>query len=696
MIKTEEFRERYNLAIGRIKEIINECESEDTLLFKEYFKNVSEFVITVDGVMSKITDKSYFDMPLNELKRINDMLYEDIKGDNYSRSYANPDYAYDCFVKQFDEKNADAYAKMFSALYAQVRQIIAYAYEHKLMDIITTLELFIQIYGTVQGWEETDEGELKNAIKQDMYYFIYDYADEYNDDSVNDSLKTDSPAYEIVMNSDLSDERYLYFYGECIGENEIGSSKYLAKLDEDKIHALAKTYVDGYIEGFNYAGIDLSKKETVNIRYNVGFERVVKESIKLFENQGLKPVMYMNTAGIRKASVRKIGIQSLGANNQYDYDHRYDFAYFCNKSLLDRYLACTRSAYEKVEKEAGLYAGPAVMEVFGEKPFVPAASKHAVSPDKKTMKLITSYNQERNLLLDEFINLSTTSFTIIAYPVPEIGENFEEIFDETVKINTLDKDMYRSIQESIISVLDKGKCVHIYGMNGNVTDLTVNLIKLNDEEKETKFENCLADVNIPVGEVFTSPVLKGTNGILNAGRVYLNGLEYNNLKVYFKDGMIDDYSCDNFDDEEKGKKYFEENVMYGHETLPMGEFAIGTNTFAYAMAKKYNISDKLPILIAEKTGPHFAVGDTCYSMSEDNKVYNPDGKEIVARDNEVSILRKTDIEKAYYNCHTDITIPYEELGLIEVEDYDGNLTKIIENGRFVLDGTTKLNDALNY
>ena len=47
-------------------------------------------------------------------------------------------------------------------------------------------------------------------------------------------------------------------------------------------------------------------------------------------------------------------------------------------------------------------------------------------------------------------------------------------------------------------------------------------------------------------------------------------------------------------------------------------------------------------IIAEKTGPHFAVGDTCYSWSEDTAVYNPDGKEIIARDNEVSILRKKD------------------------------------------------------
>ena len=120
----------------------------------------------------------------------------------------------------------------------------------------------------------------------------------------------------------------------------------------------------------------------------------------------------------------------------------------------------------------------------------------------------------------------------------------------------------------------------------------------------------------------------------------------------------------------------------------MGEFAIGTNTTAYVAALKYGIADKLPILIAEKMGPHFAVGDTCYSWAEDTPVYNPDGKEIIARDNE---MRKDDVSLAYYGCHTDITIPYDELGSIRVIDDEGEMLSIIENGRFVLPGTEELN-----
>ncbi len=195
--------------------------------------------------------------------------------------------------------------------------------------------------------------------------------------------------------------------------------------------------------------------------------------------------------------------------------------------------------------------------------------------------------------------------------------------------------------------------------------------------------------------MFTSPVLKGTEGTLHVTGVYLEGLYYKNLEIKFEDGCIVDYNCSNFDTAEEGKKYINDNILFNHKTLPIGEFAIGTNTTAYVVARKYNIADKLPILIAEKTGPHFAVGDTCYSYEEDTITYNPDGKAIIARDNEISIKRKTDPDKAYFSCHTDITIPYDELGEITVVREDGETKTIIKNGRFVLKGTEELNKPMD-
>ena len=186
--------------------------------------------------------------------------------------------------------------------------------------------------------------------------------------------------------------------------------------------------------------------------------------------------------------------------------------------------------------------------------------------------------------------------------------------------------------------------------------------------------------------------------------VYIDGLLFRDLRIRFERGRAVEARCGNFDaaDEtgkkdlqDPGRQYVIENIMGGHEVLPMGEFAIGTNTLACAAARKYGIEAKMPILIAEKTGPHFALGDTCYSHEEDVLTYNPDGKAIVARDNEISARRKEAPEEAYFGHHKDITIPYEEIGSLSAVNADGTRTDIIRRGRFVLPGLEALNRPLD-
>ena len=65
----------------------------------------------------------------------------------------------------------------------------------------------------------------------------------------------------------------------------------------------------------------------------------------------------------------------------------------------------------------------------------------------------------------------------------EIGEQYAEIFDEVIRINTLDAGVYEKVQQTLIDASDQGESVHILGKGENRTDLTVNLWKLNDPEK---------------------------------------------------------------------------------------------------------------------------------------------------------------------------------------------------------------------
>ncbi len=163
--------------------------------------------------------------------------------------------------------------------------------------------------------------------------------------------------------------------------------------------------------------------------------------------------------------------------------------------------------------------------------------------------------------------------------------DFEAIFREIVRINTLDYQAYQKIQQTIIDTLDTSEWVTVQGKGDNETDLIIMLHPLEDPRKQTNFENCVADVNIPVGEVFTSPQLAGTSGVLHVTHVYLNGLLFRDLKLVFDGGQVIDYSCGNFPKEEDNRKYIEENILFHHRKLAMGEFAIGTNTTAYVLRR---------------------------------------------------------------------------------------------------------------
>lgn len=671
---------RYELAVSRIREMMDEETVEEK--FRDYFRTVGAFVLLIDETNQKLRSGSFEKYSMEELAAWNAKLYEDILPDVYDRSYGNPAYA--------TEKLGAEYGPVLSALYAEIRGAIAYVYEQKIEYLDILFELFVEIYN------QFEEGPVVKNVQDTIYWYASDYCDVFVADRILDQVDASrSFATDIIRKSDLTDLRYLYSFGEYISASEIRTARHLLELDESVIAKMADVYTEGYRIGFVNTGKDLTKKKSVNIRYVLGFERVVKKAIENFEKMGLSPVIYRSGVSmLTKRQHLKIGYYGAIANKQYEYDHRDDQALFLDKKFVERKLEVMQTTYEHCKDLARVFAGPACIEMFGEEPFVPEVKEEVLTLNEKQQELSVSFDSRQSQLVNTYIPGDERSFTIIAYPVPEIGDKYEEIFDEIIRINTLDAKVYEKVQQTLIDALDQGTCVRILGGNGNCTDLTVQLHSLKDREKETIFENCVADVNIPVGEVFTSPVLEGTNGLLHVSKVYLNELQYQDLKITFANGMIADYSCKNFERELENKEYIKEHVLHRQATLPLGEFAIGTNTTAYMAAKKYGIEDKMPILIAEKMGPHFAVGDTCYSWSEDIKVYNPNGKEIIARDNSVSILRKEDVSKAYYHCHTDITIPYEELKRIYVITADGKEISLIENGEFVLPGTEILNEPL--
>ena len=130
-------------------------------------------------------------------------------------------------------------------------------------------------------------------------------------------------------------------------------AEFLNSLSQEEIDRLAKVYTEGYRIGFINTGKDISKKGTVDIRYSLGFERIIRSAIFNFKKMGLEPVIY------------QVGYTTTSPNRPSAYDHRYDDALYLDKAYIKRKLEVSRHAYESRKQLAGKMAGPAVIEIFG-------------------------------------------------------------------------------------------------------------------------------------------------------------------------------------------------------------------------------------------------------------------------------------------------------------------------------------------
>ena len=575
----------------------------------------------------------------DDLQNTNERIFEELYAENYNTCFANPDYAVEIFGNELGE--------ILQAYYTDIRSLTRLSITHKIFGFEFYAKNFIEVYELLKA-KSSDADSYKSKINEIYKNFNKDWITV----AILERYALDASAFsKLVETADLTDIRYLYQYGMNITANEINTAKFLMEYPKEKVLELAKSMVKAYIRGFELAKKDLTKKKTVSIIYNVGQEIIVRELIKEFAANKLQVIL--NSA------------VSTSANKQFDYDHRFDNSLYFDEQYINKMLETQAIVLEELKDIVKLYSGPIYFDKFGEASFNPKQKESCLKLSDEQQKLKQHFGIEMNKLFQKYNPRTETSFSIIGFPVPEIGEQFSEIFEATLDINMIDTIHHEEIQQHIIDELDKAEFVRILGKDGNRTDLMVKMQKLADPNKQTNFVNCGADVNIPVGEVFTSPKLIGTNGVLHVKEIYLNDLRFENLEIEFKDGFVENYSCTNFEDEKDNQSYIQENLLFPHKTLPLGEFAIGTNTKAYVMAQKFDILPIMPILIVEKMGPHFAIGDTCFSWEEDFAIYNPiDGKEITARENEKSELRKTNIQEAYTNCHTDITIPYDELGSI--------------------------------
>ncbi len=658
----------WNQTINEIREL----QIEETEALGRFFVAARRNLLNgYDFVQMLKQDPSFKSFTLEELRAKNSLFYAEIlegkKG--YDVSYANPEYAVNEYGKELGQ--------VLTTIYKDLRQQLFFARLGNYAAMLSANQLFLNLFKLWKADKanyETVYSEYKKHIAKNLEM-----------ETCFTNFLRFSPDFELyrelITRSDYSDTRYLYRYGMYVDTHTEKLASFLSNYPEKELVTIARNHVEAYLKSFSHKNQDYRKKKFAKIHCPFGMEKLGFLLGEELKKAGLSPVYSAP--------------DTKGANEQYGYDHRFSSALYLDSDYAEQKMQYFEKTIDHLHDSLKLISGSVVVWLFGQNPFVPVMKDSAVQMSDEQDKIQHEMQNKLTSVYFAAAPRSETSFSIISFPSTEIGEKFEEIFKDTLELNNLDGSHYEKMQENMIDILDQATYVEVKGKEGNETDIRVQMQPLKDPEKQTNFINCGADVNIPVGEIFTSPKLTGTEGILHVADIFLFGLRYYNLKITFKDGMITDYSCTNFDKEEDNRKYMFDNLLKPNKTLPIGEFAIGTNTLAYKMAQKHKIQHLLPILIVEKMGPHFAIGDTCFAHEEDSPQTGViSGKSMVATENEKSALRKTDPAQAYTHKHIDITLPYDMLAEITAVKADGSRVPIILDGMFVVPGTEELNEPL--
>ena len=79
-----------------------------------------------------------------------------------------------------------------------------------------------------------------------------------------------------------------------------------------------------------------------------------------------------------------------------------------------------QTSYDEYADLADVHGGPAVIETFGEKPFSPVSKPESWAFTEAQQKLQLELDNESGQITNRYIKGEERSFTIIAYPIPEM------------------------------------------------------------------------------------------------------------------------------------------------------------------------------------------------------------------------------------------------------------------------------------
>lgn len=361
-----QIKERYDLTIERIKSITQ----EDTVApcFRDFFRETAEFILDINEVKRKRTGKPIENFSLEELARENQRFYQDITGENYQTSYADPAYAVSVFGEEI--------GKLLCMLYNEIRGEIIYVSQNKLLYLTICNELFIEVYNC---FEETQAPAYKQ-IRSILYWYFSDYSDVFVADRISEKLNTKNEGVkEIVMNSDLTDLRYLYKYGEVISKQEWKMVNHLNSLSEKTIEKMAEYFVEESQMVLKDADEGLTQKKIINIRYALGTEKILKKAIEIFEKQGLRVTLVRDGVSV-------LTKEDQGAALSFIWD----------KKLMERKLDVMKNSFEYWKESMEDYAGTIVLAT------VHAQNEPVIVLTEKQEKLLALYKEKEEQLISHY------------------------------------------------------------------------------------------------------------------------------------------------------------------------------------------------------------------------------------------------------------------------------------------------------
>ncbi|NLG02659.1 MAG: aminopeptidase [Clostridia bacterium] len=191
------------------------------------------------------------------------------------------------------------------------------------------------------------------------------------------------------------------------------------------------------------------------------------------------------------------------------------------------------------------------------------------------------------------IRVPKTRWVVLRYPNQAMaqlcGTSTEAFEDFYYQVCNLDYTKMNEAMKNLVAYMNKTDRVRMIGPG---TDISFSI-------KDIPAIACAGELNIPDGEVYTSPVRDSVNGVIsyNTPSLY-QGFTYEQVKLTFKNGKIVEASAN---DTEKINQLFDtdEGARY------IGEFAIGVNPYITKAMKDILFDEKI------RGSIHFTPGN-CY------------------------------------------------------------------------------------